>query len=62
MYITMMASLTNFGNNSTLQLRVIDNYGYSAASIFGFIYTVVVVMGYGKIETWIKNGQEDCDM
>lgn len=57
MYITMMASLTNFGNNSTIQLEVIDKYGFSNASIFGFLYTLVVIVVYGKVEAWIKRGE-----
>ncbi len=28
MYVTMMASFTNFGNNSTIQLKVIGEVGY----------------------------------
>ena len=61
-YVTMMASVSNFGQNSTIQLEAIDKYGYRNACMFGFLYTLIVVGVYGKVEAWIKRGEEDCDM
>ena len=56
MYITMMASVANFGNNSTIQLQVIDRYGYRNACMLGFLYGLVIIVVYGKVEGWIKGG------
>lgn len=49
MYTTMMASTANFGNNTAIHLEMINNLGYSACSIGGFIYTVGYISGFGKI-------------
>ena len=52
----MMASLTNLGNNSTVQLEVLDRIGYHKATVMGFGYTIIVLLMFGRIERWIKNG------
>lgn len=49
MYVTMMASFTNFGNNSTIQLEAISVFGYHPAVVFGFVYTAVMVLAFGKV-------------
>jgi hypothetical protein len=49
MFVTMMASLSNFGNNTTIHLKIIDMIGYGYASIIGFIYTGIIVCFCGKI-------------
>jgi hypothetical protein len=53
MFVTMMASLCNFGNNTTIQLKVIDAVGYRSAAIFGFIYTGVFIGVAGKFNKWV---------
>ena len=58
MYVTMMASFVNFGNNSTIQLEVISYFGYEKAVIFGFCFAGVVGLGFGRVEKWIKSGLE----
>lgn len=57
MYITMMASLTNLGNNTAIQLKVIDSVGSNHACMFGFGYTLVVVIVFDRVEAWIKSGK-----
>lgn len=56
MYVTMMASASNLGRNSTIQLKVIDFIGYNNACIFGFCYTVAVLVMMGKASDWVKAG------
>lgn len=65
MYVTMMASFTNFGNNSAIQLEVISKVGYENAVIFGFVFTGIVLIFYGRVEKWIKSGldkEEEVDI
>jgi hypothetical protein len=56
MFVTMMASLCNFGNNTTIQLKIIDWVGYWNATVFGFVYTGAVVAVAGRVEKWVKMG------
>lgn len=61
MYVTMMASSMNLGNNSTIQLEMIDRFGYLKCCQFGFVYTLFVILMFGRIQRWIKNGEEESD-
>ena len=49
MYVTMMASASNLGRNSTINLKVIDEFGFEKGCIFGFIYCVLSLLLYGKV-------------
>ena len=58
----MMASASNLGRNSTINLKVIDEFGFEKGCIFGFIYCVLSLLLYGKVIEWIKDGKEEEDM
>lgn len=49
MYVTMMASFTNFGNNNTIQLEIISSVGLETAVIFGFVCAAIVIALFGYI-------------
>jgi hypothetical protein len=56
MFVTMMASLTNLGNNTAIQLEIIDVVGYRPAAISGFIYTAIIICIFGFLDKWVQNG------
>jgi hypothetical protein len=58
MFVSMMASILNFGNNHTIQLEVISTVGYRTASVAGFGFTAAVILGFGRVERWIRNGEK----
>ena len=62
MYVTMMASASNLGRNSTINLKIIDEFGFEKGCYFGFIYCVGSLLVYGKIIEWIKAGKEEEDI
>lgn len=49
MYVSMMASFQNLGNNSTLPLEVINLVGQRNAVIFGFLFTIVVILAFPTV-------------
>jgi hypothetical protein len=49
MYVTMMASFVNLGNNSTIQLEAISMFGKDNAAIFGFVFAAIVMLSFGRI-------------
>ena len=62
MYVTMMASSSNLGRNSTINLKIIDYFGFQNACYFGFSYCVLSLLLYGKAIEWIKRGKEESDI
>jgi hypothetical protein len=59
MYVTMMASFTNFGHNSAIQLEIISKIGHQNAILFGFCYSFFIIMAYGMLERWVKRGRDE---
>lgn len=62
MYVTMMASLVNFGNNSAPHMELISRVGHWPATVAGFLLTGGVIACFPAVEHWIKAGQKEEDM
>lgn len=55
--ITMMASMHNLGNNSTLQLNIISQIGYNTASHIGLSISAVTLLGSNILTKWVEKGE-----
>lgn len=62
MYVSMMGSFMNLGNNETLPLTVIGHVGQKPTVLVGFGFTVLVLASFGRVEKWIKSGVIEKDM
>ena len=58
MYVTMMASASNLGRNSTINMKVIEQIGYHNGCILGFVYCGVSLMVLGWAQEWVRRGEE----
>ena len=56
MYTTMMASLSNFGRNTSLQLKLIGIVGYGWGTTFGLLYLGIVVIIWRRVSEWVVLG------
>ena len=61
MLITGLYSARNLGVNGTINLKIISWIGYKKAVIFGFCYTLVIIIMIPKMLRWIKKGSTRLD-
>ncbi len=57
MSATMMASMSNLGKNTTLQLQLIGSYGFQKCCYISFIYTGIIGIGMRNFHQWINKGK-----
>ena len=59
--ITTLASLMNFGNNSWIQLKVIQIVGYYPSLTFGLLLSILMGIFSDPIFKWIENGLSESE-
>jgi hypothetical protein len=57
MSVTMMASMSNLGRNSSLHLSLIGQYGFRRCVLYSFGYTGVVIATLKHFHEWINKGK-----
>lgn len=58
MSVTMMASTSNLGRNSTLHLNLIGKVGFEKCVTYSFGYTGLMTLGLSSFHSWINLGKE----
>lgn len=58
MSVTMMASLSNLGRNSTMHLNIIGKIGFRDSVLYSFGYTGIMMGTVKYLHEWIKKGHE----
>lgn len=56
MSVTMMASVSNLGRNSTMQLNIIGKIGFRDSVLYSFGYTAIVMGSMKFLHEWINRG------
>ena len=56
MSVTMMASLSNLGRNSTMHLKIIGELGFRTSVLYSFGYTAIIMSALKPFHEWIKKG------
>ncbi len=59
MSVTMMASMSNLGRNSTLQLHLMGLFGFKECCKWAFVYDAFLMVNISKLHDWINNGLEE---
>lgn len=54
--ITTLASFSNFGNNTWIQLKVYDNLGYEKTVWIGLTIATIIALCLGKLTSWVDRG------
>jgi hypothetical protein len=57
MSVTMMASMSNLGRNSSLHLSLIGDFGFRTCVLYSFGYTVLTMVAIKPFHMWIKRGK-----
>lgn len=57
MSVTMMASMSNLGRNSTVHLNMIGKFGFRNCVFYSFGWSAFVVLGLKKMYRWINSGK-----
>lgn len=55
--LTILASFSNLGNNSWLQLRLNSQFGYSAVVMGGLVYAWLMGLVLKRFIVWIRAGE-----
>ena len=58
MSVTIMASMSNLGRNSTMQLNIIGKIGFRDSVLYSFGYTGVIMGTMKYFHEWINKGHE----
>lgn len=58
MSVTMMASLSNLGRNSTMHLNIIGKIGFRDSVFYSFGYTALIMSTIKHLHKWINKGHE----
>ena len=56
MFVTVLYSCRNLGNNGTIHLKIISWIGFSPAVMIGFAYTGLMILLLPKIVKWVDEG------
>ncbi len=56
MSVTMMASMSNLGRNSTLHLNLIGKFTFRTCVLYSFAYTGIIIASLNKFHEWINKG------
>ena len=59
MLVTGLYSSRNLGVNGTVNMKVISWVGYEAAVVFGFCYTLGVILVVDRVGKWVQEGTVD---
>lgn len=57
MFITLLASGSNFGNLGALHLKMIGIFGFYPCSIFGLLIQFFLMIAYPQIFNWMNQGE-----
>lgn len=56
MFITIMYSLNNFGTLKAINTKIISVFGWVECSSVGLVVQILIILGLGKMYSWIEEG------
>lgn len=57
MSVTMMASMSNLGRNSSAHLSLIGQFGFRSCVLYSFGYTGVMIGSLRYVHEWVNKGK-----